>query len=100
VEKRKRDNLISYGYPDARPHRVSVQLTLEDGFLVVEIEDDGKPFNPLEAPEADTSLPLDQKPIGGLGIHLIRHFMDDLQYRRAADKNILRLRKRLQSAPA
>lgn len=93
-------NLNSYGYQDARPHRVSVQLTLEDGFLVVEIEDDGRPFNPLEAPAVDTSLPLDQKPIGGLGVHLIRHFMDELEYRRDANKNILRMRKRLRPSPA
>lgn len=93
-------NIINYGYPDARPHQVSVQFALEAGFLVVEVQDDGVPFNPLEAPEVDTSLPLDQKPIGGLGVHLIRHFMDELDYRREANKNILRMRKRLRSSPA
>ena len=88
-------NIINYGYEDTQPHQVSVRFALEEGFLVVEVEDNGKPFNPLEAPEVDTSLPLEQKPIGGLGLHLIRKFMDDLQYRRDANKNILRMRKRL-----
>ncbi|MGH7968206.1 MAG: ATP-binding protein [Limisphaerales bacterium] len=43
----------------------------------------------------DTAVPLEDKPIGGLGIHLIRKFMDDVQYRRERDKNILSMRKRL-----
>ncbi len=88
-------NIINYGYTDTRPHRVSVRFALEEGFLVIEVEDNGKPFNPLDSPKVDTSLPLDQKPLGGLGVHLIRSVMDELQYRRDANKNVLRMRKRL-----
>lgn len=91
-------NVINYGYEDLQPHRVAVRFAIEEGFLVVEVEDDGKPFNPLEASTPDTSVPLDEKPIGGLGIYLIRKFMDDLHYRRDADKNLLRMRKRLVSS--
>jgi len=59
------------------------------------VEDDGKPFDPTQAPVVDTSLPLEKKPIGGLGIHLIRRAMDEMSYRRQANRNVLRMVKRL-----
>jgi len=93
-------NIINHGYTDTRPHRVSVRFALEQGFLVIEVEDNGKAFNPLEAPKVDTSLPLDEKPIGGLGVHLIRSVMDELQYRHYPNKNVLRMRKRLVASEA
>ena len=88
-------NVLHYAYQDSGRHEIRVRLELEQGYLVIEIEDDGKAFDPLSPPEVDTSLPLDQKPMGGLGIHLIRKFMDEVRYRREANKNILHLRKRL-----
>ena len=88
-------NVINYGYDDARPHEIIVRFSLEQNQLVIEVEDDGKAFNPLTRPQVDTSVPMDAKPIGGLGIHLMRSFMDGLDYRRQANKNILQMRKRL-----
>jgi anti-sigma regulatory factor (Ser/Thr protein kinase) len=88
-------NILHYAYDDSRPHEILVRFALEQGQLQVEVEDSGKPFNPLDRPEADISLPLESKPIGGLGIHLIRRFMDEVRYRRERDKNILHMRKRL-----
>ena len=61
----------------------------------MDVEDDGTPFDPLAAPPVDTSLPLGDKPIGGLGVHLMRQFMDELSYARADGKNMLRMRKRI-----
>jgi anti-sigma regulatory factor (Ser/Thr protein kinase) len=92
-------NITRYAYEDARPHEVVVRFELEEGCAVIEVEDDGKPFNPLQMPEVDTAVPLDSKPVGGLGIHLIRQFMDDVQYRREKDLNILTMRKRLGAPP-
>jgi serine/threonine-protein kinase RsbW len=46
-------------------------------------------------PEVDTTVPLEQRPIGGLGIHLMRRFMDEIEYRSDGGKNVLRMRKRL-----
>jgi serine/threonine-protein kinase RsbW len=63
--------------------------------MKVEVEDDGQPFNPLEAPEADTTKPLEERTLGGLGIHLVRKLMDDLEYRRHEGKNLLVMKKRL-----
>jgi anti-sigma regulatory factor (Ser/Thr protein kinase) len=88
-------NVIDYGYTDPDKHEIIVRLQTLGNELVVEVEDDGVPFNPLDHPEVDTSLDMEEKPIGGLGIHLIRRFMDDLSYRYEGRKNILTLRKRL-----
>lgn len=89
-------NVMTYGYEDDDPHEILVRLGIVRDALQVEVEDDGKPFNPLERPEPDTTIPLIDRPIGGLGIHLIRQFMDELNYRREAGHNILQMRKRLQ----
>jgi anti-sigma regulatory factor (Ser/Thr protein kinase) len=88
-------NITRYAYDDARPHDVRVCLEIKEGYLAVEVEDDGRPFDPLQRPEVDVSVPLETKPIGGLGIHLIRQFMDEVQYRREGNKNVLTMRKRL-----
>jgi anti-sigma regulatory factor (Ser/Thr protein kinase) len=88
-------NIGGYAYGDSASHRIVVRLAVEGDWLIIEVEDDGKPFDPLQRPEVDTSVPLEQKPIGGLGIHLMRRFMDHLQYRREGGKNILTMRKRL-----
>ena len=90
-------NVLRYAYEDDLTHEIRVRVDLDRGYLVVEVEDDGKAFNPLQIPEADTSAPLETRPIGGLGVHLIRRFMDDVDYRREGNKNVLRLRKRLAS---
>jgi anti-sigma regulatory factor (Ser/Thr protein kinase) len=87
-------NLMSYGFPDNREHEIEVRLTLTSDF-VIEVEDDGPPFNPLQLPPVDTTVPLEQRPIGGLGIHLIRRFMDQIEYHSDGGKNVLRMRKRL-----
>lgn len=88
-------NILHYAYGDDAPHRISVRLEINPPELRVEVADDGRPFNPLEHPSPDVSLPLDQRPIGGLGIHLMRKSLDGLEYRRENGKNILVLIKRV-----
>lgn len=90
-------NVIMHGYPDGVSHEFLVRLRLEDGLLTVEVEDDGVAFNPLDAPEPDVRRPLADRRIGGLGIHLVRHFMDSLEYRREAAKNYFVMRKRVRA---
>jgi sigma-B regulation protein RsbU (phosphoserine phosphatase) len=82
-------NIISYGYADDGEHSIITRLSLEQGQLTVQVEDDGKPFNPLDVPEPDTNQSLEERPIGGLGIYLMRKLMDEVEYRRQNDKNIL-----------
>jgi anti-sigma regulatory factor (Ser/Thr protein kinase) len=90
-------NTISYGYADAAEHEITVELRLQQGELTAEIADDARPFNPLAAPEADVNSPLAERRVGGLGIHLVRKFMDAVEYRRERDKNLLIMKKRLAS---
>jgi len=59
------------------------------------VTDDGHPFNPLEAPEPDTTLPVEERPIGGLGIYLLRKMFDRMDYTRTDGKNRVTLRKKL-----
>ena len=87
-------NVMAYAYEDARDHEIVVRLEANDAGFIIEVEDDGKPFDPTQAPVVDTSLPLEKKPIGGLGIHLIRGAMDEMKYRRQANRNVLRMVKR------
>jgi serine/threonine-protein kinase RsbW len=87
-------NTIKYGYKDKDLHTICVKAGLEGNQVILEIVDDANEFNPLEAPEPDLSLPVEQKPIGRLGIYLMRSIMDQVDYRRVGSKNILRMTKR------
>lgn len=88
-------NIISYGYTDSEEHEIAVRLSVESGEMRVDVEDDGQPFNPLEAPEADATKPLEERAIGGLGVHLVRKLTDGLEYQRHEGKNLLVMKKRL-----
>ena len=74
---------------------IEISLASDDERVTVEISDDGRPFNPLLDQETpDISAPLDDRPVGGLGIHLVRSMMDEMRYRRDGDRNRLTLVKR------
>ncbi len=88
-------NIISYGYDDQADHQISLRLSLVGGEVTAEVEDDARPFNPLEAPPPDLTAPLEERSEGGLGIHLARTVMDRLEYRRQNGKNYLVMRKRV-----
>jgi serine/threonine-protein kinase RsbW len=88
-------NVIRHGYDDDLEHHIDVRLTLEGPVLTIEVEDDGRPFNPLDAPPPDLSLSIEERPLGGLGIHIVRMSMDEMSYRREHDRNILTLRRAL-----
>lgn len=84
-------NTIRHGYDDQAPHDIQVRVGLENRELFLEVEDDARPFNPLEAPEPDVSLPIEERPEGGLGIHLLRQLMNSMEYRRKDGRNVLRM---------
>jgi len=87
-------NVIHHGLPGSPPpHRISVRLDIGADSVAAEVIDNGRPFDPTGAPPPDLSLPLEQRPPGGLGVHLMRELMDGLDYRRSGDSNILRLHK-------
>jgi serine/threonine-protein kinase RsbW len=88
-------NVVHYAYRDSAEHEILIHIAVEDGAVVLTVEDDGLPFNPAEAPPVDTSLPLDQRPVGGLGIHLVRSLMSEVKYARLNGRNRLEMRKQI-----
>jgi len=88
-------NIIFYGFPEGGDHLINISIALSGQELIVVIDDDGIPFDPTLKEQPDTDLPADERPIGGLGIFLIRKIMDNVSYTREEKKNILTLKKKL-----
>ena len=87
-------NLISYGYPDGQQHLIRLRLSLANDRLTAVLIDDALPFDPLsEAKPAVLEGSLEERPIGGLGLHFVRTLMDEVSYQRAGQYNQLTLVK-------
>ena len=91
------NNVISYGFNAEQRHFIDIRLELTANSLIVSIADDGVPFNPLAETAPDTTLSIEDRPIGGMGIHLVINMVDNISYQRTADKNVLTLTKSFQS---
>ena len=91
-------NVINYGYAPGQSGRIALRFASSPDALRVEIEDDASPFNPLLAPPVDVHQPLEDRPIGGLGIHLIRQLTDELRYEFRSGHNVLVMVKLLPKA--
>lgn len=88
-------NVVNHGHDDDGDHEMEIALTSEADKLTIELSDDGRAFNPLDdAPEPDLDAAIEDRPIGGLGVHMVRTFMDEMHYRRDEGKNHLTLIKR------
>jgi len=88
-------NIINYAYRDDAEHWITVIVRFEEGSLVMRVEDDGIPFNPILSEVPDCSCPVERRVVGKLGIHLARQFADGLVYERCGNRNILTLTKRV-----
>jgi len=88
-------NIVHYAYPDDNEHEITVCFTRRGAELRIVIADDGRAFSPLEHPAPDLTKPIEERPIGGLGIHMMRKSLDGLEYRRADGKNILTMIKKI-----
>ena len=86
-------NIIKYAYSDKNNHEIQVDLFLEGEMVVLEVRDDGNEFDPTKRPEPNLDLPLEERGIGGLGIHLIRHYVNVMEYKREGNQNITTLKK-------
>ena len=75
-------NIVSYGFEDDLEHIIKFTLNADDNLLTINIEDDGKPFNPLEKIDPDFPDNVESAIIGGLGIHIIKKLMDNVHYER------------------
>ena len=88
-------NVILYAYPKETDGLVDVEAILRKDSLEFIIVDSGVPFDPTAAPVVDTTLPIEERSIGGLGIHLVRELMGSVSYERKDEKNYLRMIKKL-----
>ncbi|MHC5210147.1 MAG: ATP-binding protein [Planctomycetota bacterium] len=89
-------NVIRHADTDETDLTIDVSLQLADDGIRILVEDDGPAFDPLAVPSPDTEAPIDERSIGGLGIHLVRNVATDLAYARREQRNCLSLRIPLQ----
>lgn len=87
-------NVMSYAYPAGTKGNVNIEAEADEEWLKFVISDNGVPFDPTEKEEVDTTLNAEERPIGGLGIHLVRQIMDSINYEFIDDKNVLTLKKK------
>ena len=89
-------NIIRYGTRPLEDAHIQMWATIVDGTFRIEIEDSGVPFDPFhEAPVPDTTLPLEERPIGGLGVFLVQSLMTTTSYERVKDRNRITLTRSL-----
>ena len=88
-------NVIMYAYPQGSDGLVDIEAVITEDRLKFIISDSGQPFDPTAAPEADITLDVEDRPIGGLGIFLVRNIMDEVHYERADGKNLFTMIKKL-----
>ena len=89
-------NVMNYAYPPGTAGEVNIAAEANDLRLKFIITDNGVPFDPTAKEDADTTLSAEDRPIGGLGIYLVRQLMDSMNYERLNGQNILTLRKKLE----
>jgi anti-sigma regulatory factor (Ser/Thr protein kinase) len=88
-------NIIFYAFSDKESHNIDISVKMVNAKVTIEIEDEGIPFDPTLRKKPDITLPVQERPIGGLGIFLILKMMDTVRYKRENNKNILTLIKKV-----
>jgi anti-sigma regulatory factor (Ser/Thr protein kinase) len=93
-------NVRAHAFPADGPHDVVVRCHTSADWLELEVEDNGRPFDPLTVPLPPRPRRIEDAPPGGRGVGLIRHFAEECRYRREAGRNHLTLRWRRPREPA
>jgi serine/threonine-protein kinase RsbW len=94
-------NVVQYGYDSATAEgHIDVGLSLQAGRLIIEFVDDGRPFDPLASAAPDLDLPADERPVGGVGIAIVRALVDEIGYRWDGSHNRLTLGRNVLQPPA
>ena len=90
-------NLSKYGYPDRREVKGTAEVTLEleGSRLTIEFGDDGDAFDPFDRTGPDLNQAADSRPIGGLGLHMVRELAEEASYSRRDGRNVVRLCRRV-----
>jgi anti-sigma regulatory factor (Ser/Thr protein kinase) len=94
-------NIVKYGYESTATNgNIEVALSFQGGRLTVEFVDDGRPFDPLKSASPDLDLPAEERPIGGVGIAIVRALVDEIGYRWDGNRNRLTLGRNVVRPPA
>lgn len=91
-------NIVVHGFAGREGGEVTVEVELRADRVSVTLTDDGRPFDPFGRAAPDTALSVEERRIGGLGIHLVRRMMDEVSYQRRGDRNVVVLAKLLAGA--
>jgi serine/threonine-protein kinase RsbW len=88
-------NVILYAFDNPIEQEVVIKIDAAQKEVTAVITDSGRAFDPFSVPPPDLDAPLEEREIGGLGVHLVRSLMDRLEYQRVGSKNVLTVRKRM-----
>ena len=88
-------NVVDYAYPDGVVGYLDVDIDRDDKAITIQLRDGGTPFNPLDRDMPDTTIPLKDRPIGGLGIFITVKKMDDVKYEYVNNENVITIKKNL-----
>ncbi len=89
------NNIMTYSYNDSKEHIIDIKFIIEDDIFTLIFCDDGQPFDPGTVPVPALDEPIDERKAGGLGIHIVRKLMDEVDHRREEGKNYFIVKKRL-----
>jgi anti-sigma regulatory factor (Ser/Thr protein kinase) len=89
-------NVVKYAFTDGKDHEIELKFKNLGDRLELTLSDDGLPYDPTIKPEPDTTLQAKDRPVGGLGVFLVKKVMDKVEYQRVNDKNHLILTKNLE----
>lgn len=86
-------NVVSYAYPEGADGVLDVSVEVENDMLSITFSDSGVPFNPLQQDDPDITLGIEERPVGGLGIFLVKQMMDNVEYNYVDGRNVLKVSK-------
>lgn len=89
-------NIIMYAYPPLEAHNILLKVTITDQQLIFLLTDNGLSFDPTQMKDADITSSIEDRPIGGLGIFLIRSIMNEVSYQRLDGQNQLTMKKNIE----
>lgn len=90
-------NILRHGYGPGVPGEIHLVLEFDRETIRLEVRDRARPFNPLDVPEPDLDVDLEDRPVGGLGVHILRRVMDRVEYAREAGENRMTLERKATS---
>ena len=90
-------NVMNYAYPEGTRANILLEVFADEEDIRFELRDDGRPFDPTASEEIDAESIARNQTVGGLGIHLMRHYMDSIAYERKNDQNVLTMTKHIKN---